>query len=222
MYLSQAEPHKITKIHSMELPTNPLVCISYFVFCILYGLWLLFACTLLAVNVWVMPWWRDRGQTGNKFCSFCLPGKESLALSSSSLPFHEDDYWWYPNKQHPLLPCSNICRHTCHSICSVSSVSCSESNVNSFWGGDTFISVGIFCIVWTFSPKGKCVHFRCYGTVWQFCHNVMHHRMLWSVNNSRKRRTQLPCIQKEIRARSFHCFAKCHHQILNKFTDENR
>ena len=152
-----------------------------------------------------------------------LPSRKgSLALSSSSLPFHENDYWWYPNKQHPFLPYSNLCRHTCHSICSVSSVSCSESNVNSFWGGDTFISVGIFCIVWTFSPKGKSVHFRCYGTVWQFCHNVMHHRMLWSVNNSRKRRTQLPCIQKEIRARSFHCFAKCHHQILNKFTDENR
>ena len=146
----------------MKLPTNPLVCISHFVFCILYGLWLIFACTLLAVNVWVMPWWIDRGQTGNKFCSFCLPGKESLALSSSSLPFHEDDYWWYPNKQHLLLPCSNIYRLTCHSICSVSGECCSESNVNSFWGSDTSISVGIFCIVWTFSPKWECVHFRCY------------------------------------------------------------
>ena len=122
------------------------------------------------------------------------------------------------DKYQVCLPYSKICRHTCHSICSVSGVCCSECNVNIFWGGDTSISVGIFCIVGTFSPKGKCVHFRCYGTVWQFCHNVMHHRMLWSVNNSRKRRTQLPCIQKEIRARSFHCFAKCHHQILNKFT----
>ena len=162
----------------------------------------------MAVNVWVMPWWIDRGQTGNKFCSFCLPGKESLALSSSSLPFHEDDYWWYPNKQHPLLPCSNIFRHTCHSICSVSSVCCSDSNVKSFWGGVTSIFVGIFCIVWTFSPKGKCVHFRCYGTVWQFCHNVMHQRMLRSVNNSRKRRTQLPCNTERYTCKEFSLFCK--------------
>ena len=186
----------------------------------LYSLWLLFACTLLAVNVWVMPWWRDRGQTGNKFCSFCLPGKESLALSSSSLPFHEDDYWWYPNKQHPLLPCSNIYRLTCHSICSVSGECCSESNVNSFWGSDTSISVGIFCIVWTFFPKGECVHFRCYMALFGNSATMLCTTGCYGVYITQGREGRnCHAIQKEICAQSFHCFAKCHHQILNKFTD---
>ena len=151
----------------------------------------------------------DRPRTDWQQILHFLPSRKGvLGTLILFFAFHEDDYWWYPNKQHPLLPCSNICRNTCHSTCSVSIVSCSESNVNSFWGGDTFISVDIFCIVWTFSPKGKSVHFRCYGTVWQFCHNVMHHRMLWSVNNSRKRRTQLPCNTERNMCKEFLLFCK--------------